>query len=273
MKAKEWIVIILMVLIILGFCIYVTTQQQIEYKDKMTICISFTALFATFGGAYLGAKISGENARKIQKEQLEIQNLEKNIENNFEYLKEFEILSRDMSIYNFKGLLYFIKNMFGIRYRTHFYRDLRSLSKQTMIYDTFNSNIEKKRLFGTNISSLVIKDTNKYLTIVKLLESLYTDYRNYVLKLIKRNYPKIEIDNITDYFFLYFNGERCVFRLKFKGGKDKDINIADIHQNCCKMYFYVLKFFIIQRKLYKENKKLKYRNSKELLDYINNLYQ
>ena len=45
-------------LILLSFH-FVTIQQGIEYKDKIMMCISFAGLFATFGGAYLGAKISG----------------------------------------------------------------------------------------------------------------------------------------------------------------------------------------------------------------------
>lgn len=64
-KVKKWIVFISIVFIILGFCKYITMQQEIEYTDKIMLCVTFTGLFATFGGAYLGAKISGDNARKL----------------------------------------------------------------------------------------------------------------------------------------------------------------------------------------------------------------
>lgn len=69
MQRKEWIVIISILIIILLFCIFIFIQQGIEYKDKMTICISFSALFATFGGAYFGAKISGKYTLKSIEEQ------------------------------------------------------------------------------------------------------------------------------------------------------------------------------------------------------------
>lgn len=69
LKTKKWCIIILIGLIIFGFFIYVITQQGIEYKDKLMVCISFAGLFATFGGAYLGAKISGDNARKLYEKQ------------------------------------------------------------------------------------------------------------------------------------------------------------------------------------------------------------
>ncbi|HDE4337210.1 TPA: hypothetical protein PDW96_000779 [Staphylococcus aureus] len=36
-----------------------------------SIAISFVGVFATFGGAYLGAKISGENALKIANRDIE----------------------------------------------------------------------------------------------------------------------------------------------------------------------------------------------------------
>ena len=55
---------------IVKFFHFVTIQQGIEYKDKIMMCISFAGLFATFGGAYLGAKISGiilENCMSIKR--------------------------------------------------------------------------------------------------------------------------------------------------------------------------------------------------------------
>ncbi|OHP57888.1 hypothetical protein HMPREF2627_09730 [Staphylococcus sp. HMSC061F10] len=45
-------------------------------KDTLTIFISIIGLFATFGGAYLGAKISGDNARKNMYTQLKSQQKE-----------------------------------------------------------------------------------------------------------------------------------------------------------------------------------------------------
>lgn len=41
--------------------------SSLSMDKRITIILSFWGLFATFGGAYLGAKVSGENAIKINK--------------------------------------------------------------------------------------------------------------------------------------------------------------------------------------------------------------
>ncbi|WP_145449561.1 hypothetical protein [Staphylococcus epidermidis] len=272
-RIKKWFLFILIAIMLLVFYIIVAKLKGIEYKDKITLCISFTGLFATFLGAYLGAKISSDNARKMQKEQLEIQNLEKNIGNNYEYLVEFEKLIRDFSTYNFKGfgisLIYFlfVKNKF------EFYDNLVYMNRQLIAYNSFKSNIVNKNLYGTNISLLVNRETRKFSTNFELLYSLFMDCNNYALTLIKRNYDDIKFENITDFFFLYYNGDRCIFRMEFNNGKSKDIDIMSIDKKGFKIYYYIFKFYSIQRKMYKENKKLKYRTPYQLLNYINSLYQ
>ena len=64
MTKKKWFVFIFITILLIVFYCIISILKGIEYTDKITICISFTGLFATFGGAYLGAKISGDNARK-----------------------------------------------------------------------------------------------------------------------------------------------------------------------------------------------------------------
>lgn len=51
------------------FCLAAIMQNifNIELKDSLSILIAFIGIFATFGGAYLGAKISGDNAFKLEK--------------------------------------------------------------------------------------------------------------------------------------------------------------------------------------------------------------
>lgn len=48
--------------------------SNIEPENKLegyAIAISFIGIFATFGGAYLGAKIAGENANKLLEKEYE----------------------------------------------------------------------------------------------------------------------------------------------------------------------------------------------------------
>lgn len=68
MKIKNKVII---GLVIIAFGVYLFfIQSGIAYKDKLIIFISFVGLFATFGGAYLGAKISGNNALKLSNREL-----------------------------------------------------------------------------------------------------------------------------------------------------------------------------------------------------------
>ncbi|WP_270525587.1 hypothetical protein [Staphylococcus epidermidis] len=83
MTKKKWFVFILITILLVVFYYIVAILKGIEYKDKITICISFTGLFATFGGAYLGAKISGDNTRNLYKEQ------KKDANNELRYKSEF----------------------------------------------------------------------------------------------------------------------------------------------------------------------------------------
>lgn len=90
MKAKAWIFIILIGLILLIFFIFITMQKGIEFKDKIMVCISFAGLFATFGGAYLGAKISGDNSRKLYEYQKNEKN--KQIINKLEIVANIKMI-------------------------------------------------------------------------------------------------------------------------------------------------------------------------------------
>lgn len=76
MTKKKWFVFIFITILLIVFYCIISILKGIEYTDKITICISFTGLFATFGGAYLGAKISGDNARKNMEIQLKAQKAE-----------------------------------------------------------------------------------------------------------------------------------------------------------------------------------------------------
>ena len=89
MKTKTWI-ITLIGLILLVFFIFINIQQSIEYKDKIMVCISFAGLFATFGGAYLGAKVSGDNSRKLYEYQKNEKN--KQIINKLELIANIKMI-------------------------------------------------------------------------------------------------------------------------------------------------------------------------------------
>ncbi|MES3642360.1 hypothetical protein ABFV69_11485 [Staphylococcus saprophyticus] len=67
-------ILFIFILFIFAFILSVGyVLSNIDPKNKLqgyTIAISFVGIFATFGGAYLGAKISGENASKLSKKRI-----------------------------------------------------------------------------------------------------------------------------------------------------------------------------------------------------------
>lgn len=60
--------------------------------EIIKVCISLAAVFATFGGAYLGAKISGQNAIKLSNQQLLINYSE----DLLKYLIKIENIRKDI---------------------------------------------------------------------------------------------------------------------------------------------------------------------------------
>ncbi|WP_162192345.1 hypothetical protein RGR08_04675 [Staphylococcus epidermidis] len=66
---KMYFHLYILTLLIFTFCLSVVIETifKIDFKDCLMISISFLGLFATFGGAYLGAKISGDNARTLER--------------------------------------------------------------------------------------------------------------------------------------------------------------------------------------------------------------
>lgn len=66
--------------------------SSVDPKHSITgysIAISFIGIFATFGGAYLGAKISGDNAVKLAKKESMINDLRNTIEYSNKVLDKF----------------------------------------------------------------------------------------------------------------------------------------------------------------------------------------
>ena len=72
---KDFLIKYLLLLVIgsatIIFCLAAIMQNifNMELKDSLSLIIAFIGIFTTFGGAYLGAKISGDNSRKLYEQQ------------------------------------------------------------------------------------------------------------------------------------------------------------------------------------------------------------
>lgn len=66
--------------------------------EAIAIPIAFLNIFATGYGAYLGAKISGENATELMKNQLILTEFEKNSNNDIEFLEKFNHIVHNFNL-------------------------------------------------------------------------------------------------------------------------------------------------------------------------------
>lgn len=63
---------------------------KVGLENPFEIALLFLGLFATFGGAYWGAKVSGEKASKIAKNQMIMDDLKMYSTNNREFIKRID---------------------------------------------------------------------------------------------------------------------------------------------------------------------------------------
>lgn len=73
-KIISWLIFVVGILLFVEFLIIAIKKN--EFNEYFTMILSALSIFATFGGAYLGAKISGDNAIHIMKKQLYIQKVD-----------------------------------------------------------------------------------------------------------------------------------------------------------------------------------------------------
>lgn len=184
-KVKKWIIFISIILIILGFCKYITMQQEIEYKDKIMLCVTFTGLFATFGGAYLGARISGDSALKIEINR-----------RNEEFDKEAMILKNQISIY--------VESIYSDLYTNSIYfANIITTSNKQKIHYTNNQKeitIRAYLYYCEKNRHSILNKLNKFLTheytyiLIKSDINFYNNLREYV-HLIKSSIRAAQLPN------------------------------------------------------------------------------
>ena len=103
---KNWgeilgIVIVILVMIV-GLIYMAKNIGFKDEKEQIRMYILYIGMFTTFGGAYLGAKISGQNAKKLYENDLKIRDIENHMSANIKVLNE---------ITNSKKILEEVKNI------------------------------------------------------------------------------------------------------------------------------------------------------------------
>lgn len=85
--------LIVIIIVVYYFSAFVLFIDKKDVAGSITAGITFVGLFATFGGAYLGAKLSGEYATKTMKEQIIMSDLKEKSDDNIKFLNEFSTLN------------------------------------------------------------------------------------------------------------------------------------------------------------------------------------
>lgn len=135
-------ILFIFILFIFAFILSVGyVLSNIDPKNKLqgyTIAISFVGIFATFGGAYLGAKISGENASKLAKRESMINDLNRTMESNNKVLESFNTkgLKRNLDFYLNKNDL---KNTFDVNNFIINFFDFKEMFRHFKMNNDFES--------------------------------------------------------------------------------------------------------------------------------------
>ncbi|PTH63612.1 hypothetical protein BU583_02590 [Staphylococcus agnetis] len=88
---KYWhLYLLAMPIFIFSLAVVIESIFKIEFQDCLMISISFLGIFATFGGAYLGAKIAGDNALKLKEKEIEYERKKDYIAHHYEMLSDLQ---------------------------------------------------------------------------------------------------------------------------------------------------------------------------------------
>lgn len=115
MKSFNWKLLI--IIVIAGFIgelcvfliIYIGEFNFLKQYEKLDVIIGIMGLITTSLGAYLGAKIAGNESRKLFKQELKMNDLSKNMDVNLTVLENIEFVKRELDNINHLNSNYFLE--------------------------------------------------------------------------------------------------------------------------------------------------------------------
>lgn len=171
MKNKYIIILFIVIGIFISSLITIYALNIIQPGktiEAIAIPIAFLNIFATGYGAYLGAKISGENATKLMKNELIISDLREHKSADMVFLKEFsEIINRqklyeEISMLNFSNRI--VSTIVGLRELKKIITRLESTS-QIIRFQTelFFEDFKKCEMSAQILNSRINRCIKKYI--------------------------------------------------------------------------------------------------------------
>lgn len=180
-------------------------------RESFVAAITFFSIFATFGGAYLGAKISGDNTLKLAKKERLIDDLIKTSENNSEFLRKNKFLrlkkQLDTCFIDKK-----IENSWDLnKYR----RNLINLERN------FNDLLKNTNL--NNLSNIIAYE---YIELLKSIKNLNKLLSNDYSALYQNTMTLLEEKGYHDFVIIEFESQIFIKENVVKGIEGEKISIG-----------------------------------------------
>lgn len=202
-KIGKWILIFIILsisfyLLVFASGNFIFNKFSNDGRESFIAAVTFFGIFATFGGAYLGAKISGDNTLKLAKKERLIDDLIKTSENNSEFLRKNKFLrlkkQLDTCFIDKK-----IKNGWDLnKYR-------RSLINLELNFNDLFRNINL-----SNLSNIIAYEYIELFKSIKNLNKILSNdystlYQNTMTLLEEKGYHDFEIIEIESQVFIKEN--------------------------------------------------------------------
>lgn len=220
-KIIKWTIVFIIFMFFLYLAIYfsgkfIFNSFSNDGRESFVAAITFFSIFATFGGAYLGAKISGDNTLKLAKKEKLIDDLIKTSESNSEFLRKnkFFRLKKQLDTC-------FIDNKIENGWDLNKYR--RSLINLELNFNDLFKN--------TNLNNLSNIIAYEYTELLKSIENLNkmlsydysTLYQNTMTLLEERGYHDFVIIEMESQIFIKENVVKGIEGEKISIGIDNKI--------------------------------------------------
>lgn len=283
---KSLIIIILIIVVVLLLNFLISKVTNLDLKERLGIILAFIGLFATAGGAYWGAKISGDVSRELLQKQLVINTFETKYEKNVKLISKIQSLIEEienecekMELMDFKfsnsksdNSILLVKINFKLMYIVYKFNEYERYCKEN-------------NLNGNNVSILILKDIEN---VKKRIEDFRGIYNN-IEKMIEDNASSkwCKEMGLDSYYpnklnIIYNENEKYKFEDgKFKFNFNYDNNEKQINLNIDEVFglennIYLLSNILKVKKIVKTFRKschtLSFKNEQDIINYINHLY-
>lgn len=215
-KIIKWTIAFIIFMFFLYLAIYfsgkfIFNSFSNDGRESFVAAITFFSIFATFGGAYLGAKISGDNTLKLAKKERLIDDLIKTSENNSEFLRKNKFLrlkkQLDTCFIDKK-----IENSWDLnKYR----RNLINLERN------FNDLLKNTNL--NNLSNIIAYE---YIELLKSIKNLNKLLSNDYSALYQNTMTLLEEKGYHDFVIIEFESQIFIKENVVKGIEGEKISIG-----------------------------------------------